>query len=595
MKKNLSAIIAVFLLSALAFTAWLLVKLDVDTLIVPPDAMLPDGSRYYGEVVEGRFHGRGRLIWPNGGRYEGEFFQGLVSGEGELRFASGDIYKGGFREGQMAGAGELDMGGGRIYTGAFGNGMPNGRGVLVEEDGSKYEGEFVDWKFHGEGTYTEPGGETYSGEFVDGKFSGTGVYKDADGNVYEGEFRDWQFHGAGVYKTAEGAAYSGNFEQGILNGEGRYENKNGERYEGEFKDWLYHGEGVLVNEYGHRYTGSFEYGYFHGEGELVFAPQLETGTEPDKDAEKNPGGEPAEPRKRTGRWDYGEFQDPEAPKRRARLQQSLERALYRQNELLRSGWESLLPGDDGAIDLYFVGVAGDGKQDVFLKEVNYIRELFDRDFGAAGRSIVLVNNPDTMNDTALATRISLERTLQAVAGKMDVERDILFLYLTSHGSEDHEFSIDQRGMALPDLPATELAAMLNALPVKWRVIAISACYSGGFIPLLESEHTLIMTAASSEQTSFGCSDTSDMTYFGKALFKEALPAAASFEAAFTRAKELVYEWETAEFGTDEKHSEPQISVGKAISAHLEEWWPRKAPGEQSREQEAEATPAPPGD
>lgn len=571
--KNFSTILAVCMLCSVAFAGWLLIKLDVDTLIIPPDAVLPDGSRYYGDVVDGLFHGPGRLIWPNGSRYKGGFSRGLISGNGELVFASGDKYEGEFRDGQMFGAGRLDMGDGRIYTGAFRDDMPNGQGVLHGEDGSKYEGGFVDWEFHGRGTYTEPDGVTYSGDFVDGKFTGTGIYKDADGNVYEGEFLDWQFHGSGVYTTAEDETYSGDFERGVLNGKGRYEGKDGERYEGEFKDWLYHGEGELVAANGDRYTGSFEQGYSHGEGELVFAA-ADADKDPVKDAEPT-----NEPRKQTGQWRYGQFQDPEAPKRSVRLQQAVERALYRQEELLQAAWQTLLPGSGNAqdaIDLYFVGVAGDGEQDVFLKEVNYIRELFDRDFGTRGRSIALVNNPDTMDDTALATRISLERSLQAVAGKMDVERDILFLYLTSHGSENHELTLSQRGVSLPDLPAVELASMLDALPVKWRVIVISACYSGGFIPHLENEHTLVMTAASSERTSFGCSDTSKMTYFGRALFKEALPAASSFEEAFATAKKLVYEWETAEFESEEEYSDPQISVGAEISAHLKKWWPRKS-------------------
>lgn len=561
--RKFSAVVVVSALCVFVFLAWLLVRLDVDTLIIPPDAVLPDGSRYYGGVEGGRFHGRGRLIWPNGSRYEGGFSQGLISGEGEFRFASGNVYKGEFREGQMSGAGRLDMGGGKVYTGAFLNDMPNGRGVLIEEDGSKYEGEFVNWKFQGKGTYAGADGEVYEGDFVGGKFSGTGVYKDADGNVYKGEFLDWRFHGPGVYTTVEGNTYSGNFEHGVLNGRGRYESKTGERYEGEFKDWLYDGEGVLVTEQGDRYIGGFKQGYFHGEGERVFAPA------PDKNADEKA-------RTQTGQWRYGEFQDPEAPERQARLYRSVEQALYRQDALLRKAWQTLLPGtgERDTIDLYFVGVAGDGSQDVFRKEVNDVRELFDRDFGTRGRSIVLINNPETMDDTPLATRVSLERTLQAVADKMDVERDILFLYLTSHGSKDHRFSIGQRGISLPDLPAPELAAMLDALPIKWRVVMISACYSGGFIPYLKNGHTLVMTAASSERTSFGCSDTSEMTYFGKAFFKEALPKAASFEDAFEIAKKRIYEWETAGSKSEVEHSDPQIAAGTEISAYLKAWWPR---------------------
>lgn len=576
--RNFSVAVVVSASIACAFLGWLLIRLDVDTLVIPPDAVLPDGSVYYGDVLDGRFHGRGRLIWPNGGRYEGGFFQGLISGEGEFRFASGNVYKGEFREGRMSGTGRLDMGGGRVYTGAFLNDMPNGRGVLVEEDGSRYEGEFVNWKFQGEGTYTGPDGEVYEGDFIGGEFTGTGVHRDADGNVYEGEFLNWQFHGPGVYKAAEGGTYSGKFEHGMLNGKGRYENTSGERYEGEFKDWLYDGQGVLITGQGDRYTGGFEQGYFHGKGERVLAPA------PDKSADEAA-------RTQTGEWQHGQFQDPEAATREARLRRSVEQALYRQDALLQKAWQTLLPGagtgEGDTIDLYFVGVAGDGGQDVFLKEVNYVRELFDRDFGTRGRSVVLVNNPETLDDMPLATRVSLERTLQAVAGKMDVERDILFLYLTSHGSEDHKFFIDQRGIALPDLPAPELAAMLDALPIKWRVIMISACYSGGFIPYLKNARTLIMTAASGERTSFGCSDTSEMTYFGKAFFKEALPKAASFEDAFETAKNRIYEWETTEFKSEAEHSDPQIAAGAEISTYLKAWWPRKAVAVQEDRKEKE--------
>ena len=137
--------------------------------------------------------------------------------------------------------------------------------------------------------------------------------------------------------------------------------------------------------------------------------------------------------------------------------------------------------------------------------------------------------------------------------------------------------------------------MLSTLPIKWRIIVISACYSGGFIPHLENDHTLIMTAASSKRTSFGCSDTSEMTYFGKAFFKEALPKAASFEEAFETAKKLVYEWETAEFKSDENHSDPQISVGTEISAYLKVWWPREALPPAEEGLAAQATPAQSGD
>lgn len=550
MKKVIAIAVTVCVFQILA---WLAIEHDVDTLLIPPEAVLPDGSRYYGELLDGRFHGKGRLLWADGSRYEGEFFQGLMSGKGELHTASGDTYKGEFKDGMMSGEGEFRTPAGSVYTGAFLNNLPHGQGVLKRHDGAEYTGEFAAWEFHGKGTYTSEGQE-YSGDFVAGEFTGTGTYKDKEGNTYEGGFRDWEFHGAGVYTTAEGGIHRGNFEEGALNGKGSYEHKDGDRYEGEFKDGLYHGTGVFTSKNGDRYTGEFGYGQFHGKGEVVFAEPVD-GME-----------------KQSGEWEYGEFKDPDAEQKATLLRGLMEQALYSQNKLLEDAAQQLAPGTPDTIDLYFVGVASYGMQNVFLKELQYIRELFDSRFGTAGRSAVLINNTQTMHETALATRISLERTLQAVAAKMNPEEDILFLYLTSHGSSDHTLSFGHPGIKLPDLSPADFATMLQPLPVKWKVIVVSACYAGGFIEPLKHENTLIMTAASAERQSFGCSDTSEMTWFAKAYFRESLPQAASFEQAFENARKLIAEWELKEVEKGGEHSEPQISAGKAVVEQLQKWW-----------------------
>src|SRR5690606_23895545 len=111
------------------------------------------------------------------------------------------------------------------------------------------------------------------------------------------------------------------------------------------------------------------------------------------------------------------------------------------------------------------------------------------------------------------------------------EQDILFVYLTSHGSREHEFSLELEGLELPDLSAERLGEILRQVPATKKVIMVSACYSGGFIPHLEGPDTLVLTAARHDRRSFGCSDDSDMTYFGRAYFVDALPKASSFEGA----------------------------------------------------------------
>ena len=155
---------------------------------------------------------------------------------------------------------------------------------------------------------------------------------------------------------------------------------------------------------------------------------------------------------------------------------------------------------------------------------------------------------------------------------MDAHNDILFIYLTSHGSSDHELVFDQEGLALPNLPAKRLAEIVNSLPVKWKVIVISACYSGGFIQELGDDNSLIITAAAHDRKSFGCSDDADMTYFGRAFFQDALPESPSFVSAFEMAKELVLEREKELIADDKsKHSNPRISKPKAITDYLKKW------------------------
>jgi hypothetical protein len=91
---------------------------------------------------------------------------------------------------------------------------------------------------------------------------------------------------------------------------------------------------------------------------------------------------------------------------------------------------------------------------------------------------------------------------------------------------------------------------------------VSACYSGGFIKDLHDPHTMVITAARADRTSFGCADENDMTSFGRAFFKDALPQANSFEEAFAKAARLVDE---------EERRDAEMSVKKGQGARSEHW------------------------
>ena len=87
-----------------------------------------------------------------------------------------------------------------------------------------------------------------------------------------------------------------------------------------------------------------------------------------------------------------------------------------------------------------------------------------------------------------------------------------------------------------------------------------------FKDALKSDTTLVITASDAEHTSFGCADDRDLTYFGEAFLRDALPGAPSLEAAFLKARSLIDEREAAEHLTP---SNPQIDIGPAIRKKLE--------------------------
>jgi len=427
-----------------------------------PDAITPDGARYYGALRNGRFEGHGRLEWDNGTAYEG-----------------------GFREGVFA-----------------------GRGRLRSSDGRSYSGEFARGQFDGRGRFEAPSGEIYEGDFVNGEFTGRGNYSRPDGARYRGEFVKWR-----------------------LNGQGRFIDPAGNIYEGQFKD-----------------------GAFEGQGTLTYAAARSDGR--------------AEVR---GLWhDWRLVDDPDGGQA-APVDALAETALFSQRRLLDDALAALEPGRPGVIDMYVLAIGGDGSLEVFRREAEYVRAEFDERYGTKGRSIALVNSRRTVASAPMATVLSISEALKTIAARMNRDEDILFLFLTSHGSRSHELALQQNSMKLRNLPARELGGLLKESGIRWKVVVVSACYSGGFIEPLRDDSTLIITAARYDRSSFGCADENDFTYFGRAFFKEALPASRSFQDAFTKADALVAEWERKDQPGQER-SLPQIHSTPSINSQLARWW-----------------------
>jgi hypothetical protein len=196
-----------------------------------------------------------------------------------------------------------------------------------------------------------------------------------------------------------------------------------------------------------------------------------------------------------------------------RLWVSVEQVRANQPPLLAHHLATLEPQRPGIVDLYFVGFASFAAEDVFLKEVRSAQSILDGRFDTRGRSLVLINNPQTVDSVPLATAANLRAALEGVARKMDVEEDVLFLYLTSHGDKRGMIAVEFGNLGLRPLRASEIRVMLDRARIRWRVIVVSACYSGSFINELRDERTLIVTAAAADKASFGCNHTNAFTYF----------------------------------------------------------------------------------
>lgn len=244
-----------------------------------------------------------------------------------------------------------------------------------------------------------------------------------------------------------------------------------------------------------------------------------------------------------------------------------EAAFHAQPALLERGLDALAPERPGVTDIYFVGFAAYAHEDVFMKEIRVIEQLFRERFDAAGRTIALVNNPKTAQELPVATVTNLTRVLRHVGSVMNREEDVLVLYVTSHGTEKHRLAVVNSPLKLDDITPAGLKRALDESGIKWRVLAISACYAGGFIAPFKDETTLIMTAADAVKPSFGCGTESDFTFFGKAVFDEELRRTHSFADAFARARETIARREREHRF---EPSNPQIHVGRAIAQKLRE-------------------------
>jgi hypothetical protein len=247
--------------------------------------------------------------------------------------------------------------------------------------------------------------------------------------------------------------------------------------------------------------------------------------------------------------------------------QQLEPVLYGQAQFVDESVAAMERPADLPAAAFFVGFAGMGEERVFAGEIALAGQVIGEKFGTGPRSLHLVNDRRNLDSQPFASPTALRRALTGIAERMNLEQDVLILSLSSHGSADGALSVSNSGVPLNNLDAETLADALDESGIRWRVIIVSACYSGTFIEPLRNDDTIVITAAAANKTSFGCSDDRELTYFGEAFYRDALPSAPDLRTAFQRSRDAIAQREKAE---QIEASNPQAFFGVGAERKLKE-------------------------
>ncbi|MBL10100.1 MAG: hypothetical protein CL402_06230 [Acidiferrobacteraceae bacterium] len=123
--------------------------------------ILPDGSIYVGGTARRAEavckEGHGTWTFLNGSKYVGELKDGKYNGQGTWTFSGGNVYAGEWKDGEFHGHGTLTLLNEGMYVGEWKNGLKDGQGEQLYKSGSKFVG---GWKDGGpwEGAVTDKDG-----------------------------------------------------------------------------------------------------------------------------------------------------------------------------------------------------------------------------------------------------------------------------------------------------------------------------------------------------------------------------------------------------------------------------------------------------
>jgi hypothetical protein len=232
-------------------------------------------------------------------------------------------------------------------------------------------------------------------------------------------------------------------------------------------------------------------------------------------------------------------------------------------------------------NIYAVAINPHGRQLLFSREAKTALQRFATNYGGTARGgILLSNSSSDMLQVPLATQQNIAQVMGEIGRRTQARPDdVLMVYLTSHGGPNAALESGLPGnIPILAISAESLASALADANVRRRVIVISACFAGSWIPSLANDDTIIITAAAADRTSFGCAEDRPLTYFGEAFLNGPLRRGASLATSFEAAKKMVAQWEQEQKFT---LSMPQAYIGKNMQQFWQAAPPNGAPAAKS--------------
>jgi hypothetical protein len=196
-------------------------------------------------------------------------------------------------------------------------------------------------------------------------------------------------------------------------------------------------------------------------------------------------------------------------------------------------------------------VAGDNSSPAFDNGIDTLRERF----AAMGvRDITSYSSAPAGGGERLASSRNVLNALHTRGGQA------CLVYMTSHGDESGFFLRPDRRLLSPAALDRALSEGCGTVPT---VLIVSACHSGTFIDArTRRPNRIILAAAATDRTSFGCGASDDYTYYDQ-CFLQQLDGASTW-AGLAQATRTCVETLERRLGVRQQ-SRPQLFVGAAVA------------------------------